>query len=245
MRQVFYSFHYAQDNWRVQQVRHIKGIYGTPVLAANKWEELKRSGDKNVSKWIDNNLRYRSCTVVLIGEHTAERKWVKYEIQRSWETGKGVIGIYIHNLKDQFGGKSRKGRNPFVGMYVDGVDLGVAVPVYDPFDYGNTSVYNQIRDGISDWVEKGIEVRSSYPGFTQQHCNSLSYSPNNYAYKSSSGDWTATVITAICVGIFIYGVWAFCKKINGVETYFCPHCGTKLVKDSGPCPNCRTVIQWV
>ena len=162
MRQVFYSFHYAQDNWRVQQVRQIKGVYGTPLLAANKWEELKRSGDKNVRTWIDNNLRYRSCTVVLIGEHTAERKWVKYEITRSWEMGKGVIGIYIHNLKDRYGKKSRKGRNPFVGLYINGVDMGAVIPVYNPFDYGDTSVYNQIRDNIVDWVEEGIEIRSQY-----------------------------------------------------------------------------------
>lgn len=38
--------------------------------------------------------------VVLIGEDTAKRKWVKYEIKKAWNEGKGVLGIYIHNLKD-------------------------------------------------------------------------------------------------------------------------------------------------
>jgi len=245
MRQVFYSFHYAQDNWRVQQVRHIIGVNGTPALSANRWEELQRSGDKNVKKWIDNNLRYRSCTVVLIGEHTAERKWVKYEIQKSWEMGKGVIGICIHNLKNRYGEKSRIGRNPFVGLYVDGVDLGAIIPVYDPFDYGDTSVYNQIRDNIEDWVEEGIKIRSGYPGFTQQINYNLPNSPENYGYKSPAKDVATPIIDVVCVGLLIYGVWAFCKWINGIETYTCPHCGAVLVKNSDSCPKCNTVIQWV
>lgn len=244
MRKVFYSFHYKQDNWRVQQIRNIKEVDGTPALAPNKWEELKRSGDKYVKSWIDNNLRYRSCTVVLIGEHTANRKWVRYEIKKSWKMGKGVIGIHIHNLKNQYGDKSRRGKNPFVGLYVDGVDLGTVVPVYNPVNRGGTSVYNQIRNNIKDWVENGIDVRSRYPGFTQQLYNNLPDSSYNYGYKSKSNDRGESIIEAVCAGLIIFGIWAFCKKVNGVDTYTCPHCGTKLMKNSGHCPNCNTVIQW-
>ena len=41
------------------------------------WEEVKRKGDDNIKKWINDQLKYRSCTIVLIGEETSERKWVK------------------------------------------------------------------------------------------------------------------------------------------------------------------------
>jgi len=81
-RRVFYSFHYQKDNWRVQQIRNMGVVDGTQELSANQWEELKQSGDNNIRKWIDDNLKYRSCTVVLIGEETSKRKWVKYEIEK-------------------------------------------------------------------------------------------------------------------------------------------------------------------
>ena len=41
----------------------------------------------------------RSCVVVLIGEKTAERKWINYEIKKAIELNKGIVGIYIHNLR--------------------------------------------------------------------------------------------------------------------------------------------------
>ena len=43
---------------------------------------------------------------VITGEHTAQRKWVQYEIKKSWDSGKGVLGIHIHNLEDSEGGQA-------------------------------------------------------------------------------------------------------------------------------------------
>jgi len=99
-RQVFFSFHFDNDAWRAGQVRNMGMVDGNNPVSSNEWEEIKRKGDDNIKNWIDENLKYRSCTVVLVGSKTASRKWVRYEIQRSWELGKGVVGICIHNLKD-------------------------------------------------------------------------------------------------------------------------------------------------
>lgn len=38
-----------------------------------------------IEKWIDDNMNYRSCVVVLIGEETANRKWVKHRNSKSME----------------------------------------------------------------------------------------------------------------------------------------------------------------
>lgn len=170
-RQVFYSFHYAKDCKRVQQIRNMDIFDGTKELSANKWEEIKRSGDVNVRKWIEDNLKYRSCTIVLIGEKTATRKWVKYEIKRSWELGKGVVGVNIHKLKDLDGHKSRKGRNPFNGIVVNGVELSKVVPIYNPQDTLDCSAYNDIKYNILQWTEDGIAIRQAYPGCTQYLAN--------------------------------------------------------------------------
>jgi len=97
-RQIFYSFHYDNDVFRVQQIRNIGALEENKPVSVNEWETVKRGGDAAIKKWIDENLKYKSCLVVLIGTETANRKWVKYEIEKAWNDGKPVVGIYIHNL---------------------------------------------------------------------------------------------------------------------------------------------------
>lgn len=239
-RHIFYSFHYAIDNWRVQTVRNMGVIDGTQALSANKWEELKRSGDENVKKWIDENLKHRSCTVVLIGEKTASRRWVKYEIEKSWELGKGVIGIYIHKLKDKNGHKSRKGRNPFIGIKINGVDLSRIVPLYDPQDTPDCSAYNNIRNNLLDWVEEGIIIRQAYPGYTQ-HMKTTSCSQ----VKNTNGFdfWTGVTVVGI-LGFCLFGLWAYSKSVNGNIKFQCPCCRGEIKSGAASCPHCGTALQW-
>ncbi len=131
-RRVFFSFHYKEDNWRAAQVRNMGVIEGNTPVSDNDWEEIKRGGDKAIEEWIIDQLKNRSCTVVLVGEKTAGRKWIKYEIKRSWELGKGVVGICIHNLKNSKGEQSKKGRNPFNDFKIEEENMANIVKLYDP-----------------------------------------------------------------------------------------------------------------
>lgn len=160
-RQVFYSFHFKNDCWRTGQVRNIGTIEGNKPVSENDWEEVKKKGDENIKKWINDQLKYRSCTVVLIGSETSKRKWVKYEIEKSWNDGKGVLGIYIHNLKDQNQEISIKGDNPFEQFTCkNGKKLSDYVKTYNP-PYGADSKanYNYIAENIEDWIETAINDR--------------------------------------------------------------------------------------
>lgn len=160
-RQIFYSFHFKNDVMRVQQVRNMGVIEGNEPTSPNKWEELKRKGDTSIKKWINDNMQYRSCVIVLIGSETASRKWVKYEIEKAWNDGKGVVGIYIHNLKCPNNGVSPKGRNPFEDFTLkDGkVQLSSVVPCHDPKLY---DTYNDIKANIDNWIEEAIQIRNNY-----------------------------------------------------------------------------------
>ena len=60
-RQVFYSFHYKNDVMRVSQIRNIGALEDNKPVSDNDWEEVKRKGDDNVKKWINDNMKYRSC----------------------------------------------------------------------------------------------------------------------------------------------------------------------------------------
>ncbi|MBP5489437.1 MAG: TIR domain-containing protein [Lachnospiraceae bacterium] len=154
MRQVFYSFHYGNDVMRVQQIRNIGQIEDNKPVSANQWESLRRTGDDAIKNWIDENMKYRSCVVVLIGEETATRKWVKYEIQHAWETGKALMGIYIHNLKDPRKGICAKGRNPFNGFKVGNTNMADLVPCYEP---DPRDAYYDIRSNLETWIEEAIK----------------------------------------------------------------------------------------
>ena len=156
-RQVFYSFHYDNDVFRVQQIRNIGALEDNKPVSANEWESVKRGGEASIKKWIDDNLRYKSCVVVLVGEETANRKWVRYEIEKAWELGKGLVGVYIHNLKDPRTGKSSKGKNPFDQFeFDDGTKLSSVVKCYNP---NRNDTYNEIKDNLEDWIEEAIASR--------------------------------------------------------------------------------------
>lgn len=156
-RQVFYSFHYDNDVFRVQQIRNIGALEDNKPVSANEWESVKRGGEASIKKWIDDNLRYKSCVVVLVGEETANRKWVRYEIEKAWELDKGLVGVYIHNLKDPRTGKSSKGKNPFDQFELDdGTKLSSVVKCYNP---NPNDTYNEIKDNLEDWIEEAIASR--------------------------------------------------------------------------------------
>ena len=56
-RQVFYSFHYGNDVMRVQQIRNMGVIEGNTPVSPNEWEQVKRTGDKAIEKWIDDSVK--------------------------------------------------------------------------------------------------------------------------------------------------------------------------------------------
>lgn len=158
-RRTFLSFHYKKDHWRVSQVKQMGVVEEQPLLSANKWEEVENAGDKAIKKWIDDNLSGKSCLIVLIGEKTAGRKWINYEIETAWTAGKGVLGVYIHNLKDSDGNASSKGKNPFDEFKVGDEPMSKWAKVYDPPYSTSTYVYDYIKENLADWVETAIKLR--------------------------------------------------------------------------------------
>ena len=161
-RQAFFSFHYKPDNWRASQVRSMGVVEGNRPVSDNDWESVTNGGDKAIEEWIADQLKNRSCTIVLVGENTVGRKWITHEIKESWNSWKGVVGIHIHNLKDSDGNQSQKGGNPFDYVTVGGKSLSTIVKLYDPPYMSSTFVYDYIKQNISTWVEEAIQIRSSY-----------------------------------------------------------------------------------
>ena len=145
-------------------VRNIGIIEGNRSASDNDWETVKKGGEEEIKRWIKEQIKYRSCTVVLVGSNTANRKWINYEISESWNAGMGVVGIHIYGLKDKDGYISNKGENPFeyVSLGRDGISLSSVVKCYTPAGTNSTERYDWISRYISDAVEEAIKIRNNY-----------------------------------------------------------------------------------
>jgi hypothetical protein len=115
----FFSFYYDDDVWRASNVRNCGALNKSDIefIDASLWEEAETKGDSAIKKLIDDALAKSTVTCVLIGEHTASRRWVKYEINESIRLGKGLFGIRVYRIKDQYGNESQQGANPLPAKY--------------------------------------------------------------------------------------------------------------------------------
>ena len=163
-RQVFFSFEYNKDNWRAGQVRNMGKVDNSSTFSDNDWEEVKSKSDTKIKEWIDSQMAKRSCLVVLIGATTSGRKWINYEIQKAYELGKGIVGIYIHGLKDSDENQTTKGSNPFYQFYIgeENKRLSNYVICFDSSYKSSTYVYDDIKENIEQLIEDAIEAAGTY-----------------------------------------------------------------------------------
>jgi len=195
-RKIFFSFHHERDAWRAGQVRN-SGVIATEdergFIDAADWEEIKREGDAAIEAWIREQLKGTSVTVVLIGAETSKRPWVVHEIRESWECGNAIVGLYIHNVKNQESETDTKGANPLDTIYLkNGQALSTVCKTFD-------WVLNDGRINLGTWAEEAFKVREEYEGETALKSGTLDeWSPSHqkpYApagptiIKNPSGPW--------------------------------------------------------
>lgn len=153
-RQSFFSFRYKKDSWRagivrnswVTQDRKSAGFFDTA-----EWEEVKKKSDSAIETWIDGQLNGTSVTVVLIGVDTAGKKWINYEITASHKKGNGMLGIYVHNIKDSNSNVTAKGLNPFDNWTFKKSGAVITYPVYD-------WVADNGYKKMGDWIENAAKA---------------------------------------------------------------------------------------
>ncbi|CAN5176719.1 TIR domain-containing protein [soil metagenome] len=152
-KSVFFSFHYDRDAWRVQQVANMGSLEGQPILNSQDWEKIKRQGDAGIKRWIAGQMAYRSAVVVLIGNQTAGRPWVRYEIIEAWNDRKPLLGVRIHGLADRNGHSDGAGADPFASIKLEGGStLADYIPVYTPSGSNSQTIYSSIKTNLSTWV---------------------------------------------------------------------------------------------
>jgi hypothetical protein len=116
-KRVFFSFHYqdvidfranvVRQHWLTKPDREAAGFFDASI-----WGNAKLSGDIGIKRVINSGLENTTVTCVLIGTATYARRWVRYEIMKSFRRGNAILAVHINTIKgrDQF--TKAKGANP-------------------------------------------------------------------------------------------------------------------------------------
>ncbi len=144
MRRCFFIFDYDNDLARAKQIGEL-GLEPANAPAgfdASRWAGARNTGPAEVQRLIDEALKGTSATVVLIGERTAELDYVDYAIDRSIARQNGILGIFIHGLKDENGETGTKGAVPYASEAAERLEAhGYATYDWDP-------------ERFAEWVEE-------------------------------------------------------------------------------------------
>ena len=131
-RRTFFSFHYKPDITRAWVVRN---SWVTRVAQGDRedagffdssvFEAAKRESDDALKRFLREGLRNTSVTCVLVGAETNLRRWVRYEIFRSFMRGNGLLAVRIHPIGALNSPATAAGANPFdnLAFAVDGNQL--------------------------------------------------------------------------------------------------------------------------
>lgn len=114
-RSVYFAFDYEDvKSFRANVVRNSWVTSKYKFKDSSIWEEAKEKGVKKIKELIDDSLIGTSVTCVLIGSDTYNRRYVRYEIVKSFATKRGLLGVGINWIKDKTGNtKLLAGNNPF------------------------------------------------------------------------------------------------------------------------------------
>jgi hypothetical protein len=120
-RTSFFSFSYEDvKNFRVNVVRNSWLLNKENIFKYGSiWEKEKNKSVSVIKPLIDNGLKGTSVTAVLIGSDTANRRWINYEIIKSFEKGNGILAIHINRIKDKTQKITSKGLNPFDRLAIE------------------------------------------------------------------------------------------------------------------------------
>jgi hypothetical protein len=161
-RKVFFSFHYTRDSHRVSQIRNsnvlVQNYLESTFLDRAAWEQIKRTGPRAIQNWIDNNMHGTSVVVLCFGAETYQRPWVKYELEKAHNEGKGIVAIDMGGMKNLRSEVDRSGLNPLrFAKDAGGTEL-IYYDRYKTYSWLGPLGNEQGRYLIDDWIELAAKL---------------------------------------------------------------------------------------
>ena len=152
-KRVFFSFHYqdvidfrvnvVRNHWLTKPDRESAGFFDASI-----WETAKKTGDIALKRLINSAINGTSSTCVLIGTSTYLRRWVRYEIMRSFKKGNLIFGIHINSIKDKSKNTKVLGNNPFDYLGVHFSTSGFTATLQE-WKNGKWQLYDELEGSAS------------------------------------------------------------------------------------------------
>lgn len=179
-RRTFFSFHYHPDVHRAWNVRNswvTQDRKSAGFFDSGVFEESKKQGQATLKRFLNKGLQNTSVMCVLAGTNTWRRRWVRYEIQKSFLDGKGILTVYIHTIKNLAGEVANKGGNPldYLAFHIDDYDRLALKVKFDG------------KWGYSKDFPNRVSVSSLPYSFGRKRHHTLSTLFGSYDWKRSSG----------------------------------------------------------
>jgi hypothetical protein len=160
-QRVFFSFYYqdvidlrvdvVRQHWFTKPEREAAGFFD-----ASLWENAKLSGEVDIKRVINSGLEGTSTTCVLVGSETYKRRWVRYEIMKSFRRGNALLSVHINSIKGRDQLTKPQGLNPLSFLGVTFSKGGFTATLWES-TAGVWREYDEI-DGGSSYETGGVGV---------------------------------------------------------------------------------------
>jgi|SRR6478672_2535225 len=162
-KRVFFSFHYrdvidfranvVRQHWLTKPDRDDAGFFDASI-----WGNAQLSGSVGIKRVINAALMRTSVTCVLIGSQTYARKWVRYEIMKSFLKGNRLFSLHINSIRGRDQLVKPRGPNPLAQLGVTYSGNGLTVTLWELVS-GEWKEYVEIGGSASYKVSVGPEYR--------------------------------------------------------------------------------------
>jgi hypothetical protein len=150
----FFCFDHRLD---IQRARRVKNCWETRGGRASGfpkpevWKKLAQKGEPAYLRWIENQVASADVCVVLIGSETNADTGVRHAMRLAHRLQKGLLGIYVHQIRGAFGEKQVKGKNPFETLFIVKDLRRVALSdIYPTYDWLEDAGHFHLQQ----WIEK-------------------------------------------------------------------------------------------
>ena len=167
-KRVFFSFHYqdvidfranvVRQHWLTKPDRQEAGFFDSSI-----WGNAKLSGDIGIKRVINAGLEGTSNTCLLIGSETWDRKWVRYEIMKSFRKGNSIFAVHVNSIKGKDQRVKTEGTNPLKHLGVTYSATGDTATLWE-LNNGKWEEYTEI-DGVSSFRTGGVSEPYRNKGF--------------------------------------------------------------------------------
>lgn len=95
--------HYGEHEQQLDSLKQRLRDHGCDVrnssVEKKKYRPYKVK-NATIARYLRLCIRWAKTFIVMIGEHTHERRWVNYEIRQAARQGKTIVGVYMKGCKD-------------------------------------------------------------------------------------------------------------------------------------------------